>query len=344
MNGSFFSPQDSPLLLVRPVFYNSTNKRALSSTTRKYEQTTDTLQMVAEWIRQSEKHCEKDILVLCGAGVSVAAGIPDFRTPGTGLYDNLQTYNLPYPEAVFDLEYFRQSPQAFLSLARDLWPGLKAEHSPTLTHSFLALLAEKKVLLRCYTQNIDGLEFLAGVPASRLVECHGHFRTASCTKCGAPADIDKVKATVLAVEGAGASGNTNNNSPARIEPQICDYCGVGYIKPDIVFFGEMLPDKVPALLGDDLAQADLLLILGTSLQVAPVAMIPDSVHPECRRVLLNRELVGNLNLHGRDEEGQPRDLFHSGDCDESVLAICRHLGWEKELLERNEMARINAGA
>ena len=77
-------------------------------------------------------------------------GIPDFRTPGTGLYDNLQKYNLPRPQAVFDVAYYRDNPQAFCTLAKELWPGLS--HSPTLTHSFLKLLSDKGLLLRNYTQ------------------------------------------------------------------------------------------------------------------------------------------------------------------------------------------------
>ena len=117
----------------------------------------------------------KKILVLTGAGVSVAAGIPDFRTPGTGLYSNLKKYNLPFPEAVFDVAFYRRNPKPFVTLAHELWPGL--QHSPTKTHSFLSLLSKKGLLLRNYSQNIDGLEFLAGIPAEELVECHGHFRT-----------------------------------------------------------------------------------------------------------------------------------------------------------------------
>ena len=123
---------------------------------------------------------------------------------------------------IFDLNYFRRSPQAFLALAKELWPGMH-QRSPTLTHAFLALLAQKDLLLRCYTQNIDGLEFLAGVPASRLLECHGHFRSATCTNCGAPADIDVVRAHVI-------KGTTK-------EPPTCDQCGTGYIKPGKVFKG-----------------------------------------------------------------------------------------------------------
>ena len=108
------------------------------------------LKTLAHWILAE---CE-NVVVLSGAGVSVAAGIPDFRTPGTGLYDNLQKYNLPYPEAVFDVGFYKDNPQPFCSLAKEIWPGIT--HSPTLTHSFMSLLASKGKLLRAYTQNIDG--------------------------------------------------------------------------------------------------------------------------------------------------------------------------------------------
>ena len=118
------------------------------------EQAPEPLRRVAQWITQGTV---KRILVLTGAGVSVAAGIPDFRTPGTGLYDNLASYQLPYPEAVFDVSFYRRRPMPFVKLASELWPG---SYCPTLTHSFLTLLHQKGFLQRCYTQNIDGLEHL----------------------------------------------------------------------------------------------------------------------------------------------------------------------------------------
>mmetsp|Transcript_26885 Transcript_26885/g.63156 ORF Transcript_26885/g.63156 Transcript_26885/m.63156 type:complete len:318 (-) Transcript_26885:244-1197(-) len=241
----------------------------------------------------------KKILVLCGAGVSTGAGIPDFRSPGTGLYDNLQKYNLPYPEAIFELNYYRKKPGAFVSLAHELWPGIQFQ--PTLTHHFLNVLAEKGLLLRIYSQNIDGLEFLAGIPDDKLVECHGHFRTASCIDCEAIADIETVKQKIV------RDGET----------PICDYCG-GNIKPDIVFFGEGLPDRFHRLLKQDIPKADLLLVMGTSLNVAPVSMIPDMVR--CNRVLFNRDLVMKIR--------KGRDMFIPGDCDTNVQKLIDRLGWK----------------
>jgi hypothetical protein len=112
----------------------------------------EALRQIARWIQEGSA---SNILVLTGAGVSVAAGIPDFRTPGTGLYDNLQKHDLPYAEAIFDVQFYRRNPRPFVTLAKEIWPGVK--HVPTLTHSFVALLAEKQLLLRNYSQNIDGL-------------------------------------------------------------------------------------------------------------------------------------------------------------------------------------------
>ena len=267
------------------------------------------LRQVAKWIKDGHA---KRVVVLTGAGVSVAAGIPDFRTPGTGLYDNLQKYNLPYPEAVFDVQFYSNNPQPFCALAKEIWPGLT--HSPTLTHSFLKLLSDKGLLLRNYSQNIDGLEFLAGIPPEELVECHGHFRTASCIRCGHAADGDGVKETIV----------------ERAQAPTCSKCK-SYVKPDIVFFGESLPDRFHKLLRMDVLKADLLLVMGTSLQVAPVSMIPNMVR--CHRALFNRDEVMNIR-------GGGKDVFVEGDCDKNVEILCDLLGWKVELHEQNEKARV----
>ncbi|CAM9749714.1 unnamed protein product, partial [Heterosigma akashiwo] len=125
----------------------------------------------------------KSIVMMVGAGISVSAGIPDFRSPGTGLYDNLQKYNLPSPQSMFEINYFRENPRPFCELAKEMYPG---NFRPTPTHWFIRLLQEKGLLRRCYTQNIDTLEREAGIREELLVEAHGSFAAAACIECGAP--------------------------------------------------------------------------------------------------------------------------------------------------------------
>src|SRR6201996_4554824 len=84
------------------------------------------------------------VVVMTGAGISTSAGIPDFRSPETGLYANLARLNLPFSEAVFDISYFRMHPEPFYALAHELYPG---NFRPTITHSFIALLHDKGMLL-----------------------------------------------------------------------------------------------------------------------------------------------------------------------------------------------------
>jgi len=168
-----------------------------------------------------------------------------------------------------------------------------------MSHSFIKLLENKGILLRVYTQNIDGLEVLAGVSQERMVECHGHFRSASCIDCGAPYDIDACKSFML----------EQNVAPT------CQKCGVqgtnkGRVKPDIVFFGEELTQRFISYVDADVAKCDLLLVLGTSLQVYPVAGIPEWVN--CPVVLFNRENVGQNFWTGKSDI----DVFVEGDCDE----------------------------
>lgn len=110
----------------------------------------------------------------------LAAGIPDFRSADSGLYNNLQKYNLPYPEAIFELGFFHENPRPFFALAKELYPGV---FKPTTSHYFIKLLVEKKLLLRHYTQNIDTLERIAGIPEEYLVEAHGTFYSGHCLEC-----------------------------------------------------------------------------------------------------------------------------------------------------------------
>ena len=276
------------------------------------------------------------VLVMCGAGISVAAGIPDFRTPGTGLYSNLQKYNLPTPESLFTLSFFRNKPEIFFNAAKELhlWPG---EFAPTRVHHFIKALDDAGKLLRCYTQNIDCLERMACLPPDKLVEAHGTFASSHCT----------ASACRLPFDNKAMEDHINRKEVAR-----CSTCGA-VVKPDVVFFGENLPERFHQLLEEDVVKADLLLVLGTSLKVTPFALIPDMVPPNIPRVLINRERVGDFILPS-DQPPQPptsddadimsmvahyafmarlheesfcfRDFFASGDCQEGVHA-CRRSPW-----------------
>lgn len=123
-----------------------------------------------------------------------AAGIPDFRSPGSGLYHNLQKYNLPDPQAIFELDFFSKNPKPFFELAKELYPG---SFKPTPCHYFIKLLEEKGLLLRHYTQNIDTLERVAGISDKKLVEAHGTFYTGHCQKCRQMYDLQWMKGMLL---------------------------------------------------------------------------------------------------------------------------------------------------
>lgn len=203
----------------------------------------------------------------------------DFRSPGTGLYSNLQKYNLPKPEAVFDINYFREHPKAFCMLAKEMWPD---NFSPTPTHFFIKLLEEKGLLKRCFTQNIDTLERAAGVSPERLVEAHGSFGSCRCIVCGRAHEQDWIRAELEA-----------DKVPACLD------CS-GLVKPDIVFFGEALPERFAELRSQDLPSAELLLVLGTSLTVAPFCTLVGECPANCPRLLLNKTKVGTRQTMGPD--------------------------------------------
>jgi NAD-dependent deacetylase sirtuin 2 len=246
-----------------------------------------TLEDVAARIKSGEY---KNVIVMVGAGISVSAGIPDFRTPGTGLYDNLEKFQLPKPESIFTMSYFREHPQAFFTLAKDLYPG---KYKPTKTHHFIKFLADKHALLRCYTQNIDGLEVLAGLDPKLLVQAHGSFDACYCIDCKQEQNPELFKASCL-----------------RGEIHRCMACN-GLVKPSIVFFEEPLSSEFLHCATRDFPKCDCLIVMGTSLQVMPFAALVSNVRDSTVRVLINRELTGNFT------RSRFQDVFVQSDSDDA---------------------------
>ena len=216
------------------VFVPATTQRGIARV-----RTNDTA--VIELIRQAGR-----IAALTGAGVSTAAGIPDFRGP-RGLYVTRQ-YD---PERTFDIGHFDRDPTYFFTFARD-FVQLVERVQPTLTHRFLATLEARGQLDAVITQNIDGLHQKAG--SRRVLEVHGSVRNGHCRVCGNTYGYEALKAKLLA------------ENIAR-----CDACG-GVVKPDIVFFGEAVQDMEES--SQAAARADLFLVIGSSLTVYPAALLP----------------------------------------------------------------------
>ncbi|KAI1324595.1 DHS-like NAD/FAD-binding domain-containing protein [Xylariaceae sp. FL0255] len=248
----------------------------------------------------------KNIVVMTGAGISTAAGIPDFRSPETGLYHNLSRLNLPHPEAVFDIDFFRNNPWPFYVLAKELYPG---NFHPTISHTFIALLAKKKLLRKLFTQNIDCLERAAGVPPEFIIEAHGSFATQRCVECKTPFPDDEMREHVKA------------GKPPRCHQKQCE----SLVKPDIVFFGEPLPLEFHRQAGVP-EEADLVIIMGTSLTVYPFAALPRRAKAGVPRILFNMEQVGDFGTR-RD------DILCLGECDEGIRMLAEELGWGKELYD-----------
>ena len=255
----------------------------------------------------------KKVTLFVGAGISTSAGIPDFRSPETGLYANLARLNLPYAEAVFDIDYFRHHPQAFYTLAHELYPG---RFAPTAFHRLVRLLQDKQLLHRVYTQNIDTLERMAGVREEFIVEAHGSFAYNHCIDCG-----------------VGMSVAEFGRQLGEATPQ-CPKCH-GHVKPDIVFFGEQLPSRFFEAWQSDCDAVEVAVVAGTSLTVHPFAALPSQVGADVLRVLVNKEAVGDFRARRRST-----DVVVEGDCDAAAEALCEMMGWE--LAAEREAAASNA--
>jgi len=198
---------------------------------------------LAELIRAGDR-----VVALTGAGISVPSGIPDFRTPGEGLWENVD------PMEVAHIDAFHRDTESFWSFYRPRLETL-GDKLPNRAHEALAELESRRLLDAVITQNIDRLHHKAG--SERVIEVHGSIATSSCTTCGSSYELARVT-ELFDDEGIA----------------VCEGCQ-GKVKPDVVLFGELLPEPAIAEAQDLCAGADLLICVGSSLEVHPVAALPE---------------------------------------------------------------------
>ena len=188
------------------------------------------------------------VVALTGAGISVPSGIPDFRSPGTGLWENVN------PMEVAHIDVFRRDPQRFWHFYGDRFTSLR-DKRPNGAHAALAELERRGALAAVVTQNIDGLHAAAGT--RELIEVHGSIAHSSCLECLAQYELEDVRARLAA------------------DPDGVPRCDCGHaLKPDVVLFGEFLPEAAMDRAAELAERADLLLCVGSSLEVYPIAGLP----------------------------------------------------------------------
>lgn len=190
----------------------------------------------------------KHIVVLTGAGISTPSGIPDFRSEGTGLWSKSEAMD------VASLSTFRYEPSQFYEWFRPLASQI-VNAAPNRAHLALAALGKAGFIDTIITQNIDVLHQKAG--SENVIEMHGTLRTLSCTQC-----FRQLEATPF----------LEPFVKAGVIPH-CPECGA-ILKPDVILFGEQLPQKSWLAAQSAARRSDLMLVIGSSLEVLPVAGLP----------------------------------------------------------------------
>jgi NAD-dependent deacetylase len=188
------------------------------------------------------------VVALTGAGISVPSGIPDFRSPGTGLWEKVD------PMEVAHIDVFRRDPERFWHFYGQRFESLDSKR-PNRAHDALVKLEQAGLLDAVITQNIDQLHARAGT--RKLIEVHGTIAHGSCLRCGAQYPLDDVRTRQTA-------------APDGVPRCDCEQP----LKPDVVLFGEYLPTNALARAEQLAAAADVLLCIGSSLEVYPVAQLP----------------------------------------------------------------------
>ncbi len=230
-------------------------------------------------------------VVLTGAGVSVPSGIPDFRTPETGLWAKVD------PMEVAHIDVFERDPERFWSYYRPRFHEL-GDKRPNGAHAALAELERRGLIAGVVTQNIDRLHHLAG--SREVVEVHGSIETSSCTRCLTAYEVEQMD-DLFDARGVA----------------LCSVCG-GAVKPDVVLFGELLPERAIVRARDLAERAELMLCVGSSLAVHPVAGLPE----------LTLERGGSLAIvtKGPTPYDEEAEVKLDGEVDAELEALLAALG------------------
>jgi len=224
-----------------------------------------------------------------------------------------------------------QNPLPMLELKRSFILGTyEKQWKATLAHRVVELLHSKLgKLTRLYTQNIDGLEAqCTDLPSEKVVNVHGSMAAAACERCGRTVDFDEfcegVRSKVKDI------GGRDPAAPAESSPIVCPACGHPHVKPSIVLFRGSMPAEFHVKTALDLPGCDLLIVMGTSLTVAPANGLVYRVPPTALRMVMNDERVGGrLGLeYGEDSI---RDVFAHGRSDETCLDLAEEMGWLDDL-------------
>lgn len=267
----------------------------------------------------------RKVVFLVGAGISVNAGIPDFRSPKSGLYAQVKKMGLPHPEDIFTLDCFFDDPRAFYNIAKMFF---RYEAHPTEAHRLMKAFETRRFLHMVYTQNIDGLEVDVGLSEKKLVQAHGHMRSAHCCRC---------KTEYSMTEFFEQAENDQILYCSKCQDQ-----SHGIIKPDIIFFGEKLPRTFHSRV-QKIQEADLIFVMGTSMKVKPFSTILNEVPTETPIVVINRELPApcdTKSMQNKKESklksnfsvvtnnAETRQIyFFGGDIEETVLEFKQYLQW-----------------
>jgi NAD-dependent deacetylase len=236
--------------------------------------------------------CSESAVVLTGAGVSVPSGIPDFRTPGTGLWEKVD------PMKVAHIDVFRRDPDRFWHFYGDRFASLD-DKEPNEAHYAIAELEARELIRGVITQNIDRLHRRAG--SRNVIEVHGSIEWSVCLECGAKTGIEQVIGKLR----------------AGMKTPECEAC-ITPLKPDVVLFGELLPEEAMSEAFALASQADLMIAIGSSLEVFPVASLPGVTLENGGRVALVTQ--------GRTPYDRNAEVKLSGDVVDELTAVLDALG------------------